>query len=72
MLQSAYSLMNLRLGLNPGNGRWLAELYCENLADKNAIIYTNTGNFDLRQTTNQPRTIGLRLNYRFGKETNAE
>jgi iron complex outermembrane receptor protein len=71
MLQPAYSIMNLRLGLNPDNGRWLAELYCENLADKNAIVYTNTGNFDLRQTTNQPRTIGLRLNYRFGKETNA-
>ncbi len=72
MLQPSYSIMNLRLGLNPDSGRWLAELYCENLADKNAIIYTNTGNFDLRQTTNQPRTIGLRLNYRFGKETNAE
>ncbi|HEY2808731.1 MAG TPA: TonB-dependent receptor [Steroidobacteraceae bacterium] len=72
MLQPAYTLMNLRIGLNPDNGRWLAELYCENLADKNAIIYTNTGNFDLRETTNQPRTIGLRLNYRFGKETNAE
>ena len=26
-----------------------------NLADKNAIIYTNTGNFDLRQTINEPR-----------------
>jgi iron complex outermembrane recepter protein len=72
MLQPAYTIMNLRLGLNPDNGRWLAELYCENLADKNAIVYTNTGNFDLRLTTNQPRTIGLRLNYRFGKETNAE
>ncbi len=71
MLQPAYNLMNLRVGLNPDNGRWLAELYCENLADKNAIVYTNTGNFDLRQTTNQPRTYGLRLNYRFGKETNA-
>jgi hypothetical protein len=29
------------------------------------IIYTNTGNFDLRQTTNEPRV-------RFGKETNSE
>ncbi len=33
----------------------------------NAIMYTNTGNFDLRQTTNEPRVYGLRVNYRFGK-----
>ncbi len=72
MLQPGYSLMALRIGLNPQGGRWLAELYCENLTDKNAIVYTNTGNFDLRETTTQPRTFGLRVNYRFGKETNAE
>ncbi len=72
ILQPGYAIMNVRFGLNPDNGRWLAELYCENLADKNAIVYSNTGNFDLRETTNQPRTYGLRLNYRFGKETNAE
>ncbi|MBS0379125.1 MAG: TonB-dependent receptor [Proteobacteria bacterium] len=72
MLQPGYSLMALRIGLNPQGGRWLAELYCENLTDKNAIVYTNTGNFDLRETTTQPRTFGLRVNYRFGKETNAD
>jgi iron complex outermembrane receptor protein len=69
MLQPEYSLMNLRFGMNPAVGRWLAELYVTNLTNKNAIIYTNTGNFDLRQTTNEPRTYGLRLNYRFGKPT---
>jgi len=31
-----------------------------------------TGNYDLRETTNEPRVYGLRLNYRFGKETNSE
>ena len=72
MLQPAYTLLNLRLGLNPPGGHWLAELYVTNLTDKNAIVYTNTGNFDLRQTTNEPRVYGLRLNYRFGKETNSE
>ncbi len=69
MLQPAYSLMNLRFGFMPAQGNWLAELYCTNLADKNAIVYTNTGNFDLRYTTNEPRVIGVRLSYRFGKET---
>ena len=70
--QPGYSLMNVRVGINPEGGRWLAELYVRNLTDKNAILYSNTANFDMRQTTNEPRVIGLRLNYRFGKETNSE
>ncbi|MFZ1906467.1 MAG: TonB-dependent receptor [Steroidobacteraceae bacterium] len=69
MLQPEYSIMNLRLGMNPVGGEWLAELYVTNLTDKNAIIYTNTGNFDLRQTTNEPRTFGVRVSYRFGKQS---
>jgi len=72
ILQPAYSILNLRLGLSPRGGHWLAELYITNLADKNAIVYSNTGNYDLRQTTNEPRVFGLRLNYRYGKETNSE
>ncbi len=72
ILQPGYTISNLRLGLNPDGGKWLAELYVTNLADTNAIIYSNTGNFDLRETTNEPRVFGLRLNYRFGKETNSE
>ena len=67
MLQPAYTLLNLRFGINPAEGNWLAEFYITNLTDKNAIIYTNTGNFDLRYTTNEPRVYGLRVNYRFGK-----
>jgi iron complex outermembrane receptor protein len=72
ILQPDYSILNLRLGLNPAGGHWLTEFYITNLTDKNAVIYSNTGNFDLRQTTNEPRVFGLRLNYRFGKETNSE
>lgn len=72
MLQPPYTLMNVRFGVNPGAGNWLLELYCTNLADKNAIIYTNTGNFDLRYTTNEPRVIGLRFSYRWGKGTVGE
>jgi iron complex outermembrane recepter protein len=67
VLQPAYTLMNVRVGLNPVNSRWLAEFYITNLTDKNAIVYSNTGNFDLRLTTNEPRVYGLRLSYRFGK-----
>ncbi|MDE2219644.1 MAG: TonB-dependent receptor [Gammaproteobacteria bacterium] len=72
ILQPAYTITNLRIGLNPDGGHWLAELYVRNLTDKNAIVYSNTGNFDLRESTNEPRVIGLRLNYRVGKEKNAE
>jgi iron complex outermembrane recepter protein len=68
ILQPSYSIMNVRMGLNPAEGeRWLIELYITNLTDKNAIIYSNTGNFDLRLTTNEPRVYGLRLSYRWGK-----
>jgi outer membrane receptor protein involved in Fe transport len=72
ILQPGYNIANLRFGLNPDGGRWLAELFVSNVADTNAIVYSNTFNFDLRETTNEPRVVGLRLNYRFGKQTNSE
>jgi len=72
ILQPSYILMNLRMGLNPEGGHWLTEFYISNLANKNAIVYSNTGNFDVRLTTTEPRVFGLRVNYRFGKETNAD
>jgi outer membrane receptor protein involved in Fe transport len=72
VLQPAYTLTNVRFGLNPAGNHWLVELYVTNLTNKNAIVYSNTGNFDLRLTTNEPRVYGVRVNYRFGKETNAE
>lgn len=65
VLQPQYSVGNLRLGLQPEDGRWLTELYVTNITNKNAIVYTNTGNFDLRQTMNEPRVLGLRLSYKF-------
>jgi len=66
VLQPGYSIMNLRLGLQQMRSHWLAEFYITNLANKNAVIYTNEGNFDLRQTRNEPRVFGLRLSYRWG------
>jgi iron complex outermembrane recepter protein len=72
ILQPSYTLMNVRLGFNPVNSDWLVELYVTNLADKNAIIYSNTGNFDVRLTTNEPRVYGLRVNYRWGAHTAGE
>jgi iron complex outermembrane receptor protein len=67
VLQPGYSVMNLRLGLKQTESHWMSELYITNLTNKNAVIYTNEGNFDLRQTRNEPRVFGLRLSYRWGK-----
>ena len=67
VLQPGYSVMNLRFGLHQVDAHWSAEIYVTNLLDKHAVIYTNEGNFDLRQTVNEPRVAGLRLSYRFGK-----
>ena len=68
VLQPGYSVMNLRFGLNQTAEHWMTELYISNLLNKNAVIYTNEGNFDLRQTVNEPRVFGVRLSYRFGKQ----
>jgi iron complex outermembrane receptor protein len=67
VLQPGYSVMNLRFGLNQTDERWMSELYITNLLNKNAVIYTNEGNFDLRQTVNEPRVFGVRVSYRWGK-----
>jgi outer membrane receptor protein involved in Fe transport len=67
VLQPGYSVMNLRFGLDQTAAHWMAELYVTNLANKNAVIYTNEGNFDLRYTRNEPRVFGVRLSYRWGK-----
>jgi len=72
VLQPGYSVMNLRFGLNQTEERWMSELYITNLLNKNAVIYTNEGNFDLRQTVNEPRVFGVRVSYRWGKSKGGE
>ena len=67
VLQPGYTVMNLRFGLAQTESQWLAELYITNLTNKNAVIYTNEGNYDLRYTRNEPRVFGLRFSYRWGK-----
>jgi hypothetical protein len=45
----------VRLGIQAPNDQWTAEAYITNLFDKDAVIFTNSGNYDHRQTTNEPR-----------------
>ena len=66
VLQPGYSIMNLRFGVSQADAHWLGEFYITNVANKNAVVYTNEGNFDLRQTVNEPRVFGVRVSYRFG------
>jgi iron complex outermembrane recepter protein len=66
-LQPAYDISNFRFGIQSPNDHWTGEAYISNLLNKDAVIFTNTGNYDHRETTNEPRVFGLRLRYRWGK-----
>jgi hypothetical protein len=67
-LQPAYEISNLRFGIEAPDEQWSAEAYFANLFDRNAVIFTNTGNYDHRETTNEPCVFGIRLSYGFGKK----
>jgi iron complex outermembrane recepter protein len=63
-----YDLVNSRLGVEAGN--WSAMLFVDNLTDKKALL-SDTGALSAnvpifnRVATNQPRTVGIDLNYKF-------
>lgn len=65
----SHDIVNLRLGVvgHP----WATYLFVNNLADKRAALGTDTTAFSwlvpslVRVSTNQPRTIGIDVNYRF-------
>jgi iron complex outermembrane recepter protein len=65
----SYNLMSLRFGLSAD--RWSTSLFVDNLTDKVAEISANNTSFQfnipglIRYSTNQPRTFGARLNYKF-------
>lgn len=61
VLQPAYNISNVRFGVE--RSRWALEAYISNLWNTNAVIYVNTGNYDNRQTTNEPRVFGLHASY---------
>jgi iron complex outermembrane recepter protein len=64
-----YTLANARLSLS--RNRWSAALFVNNLTNKVAAISANNTSFQynipslVRYSTNQPRTYGTELNYRF-------
>ena len=51
--------------LGVGNGAWLVQAYGENLTDTQGELYANYTQWYKAITVSRPRTIGLRLTYKF-------
>ena len=51
--------------LGIGKGAWDAQLYGTNLTDVHAILYSSYAEYVKANTVNVPRTIGVRMSYRF-------
>jgi hypothetical protein len=56
-------MINLSAGLEKDN--WLAEVYVRNLTSEEGAIVQTAGKFTPEATINRPRTLCLRLSYRF-------
>ena len=65
-IQPSYALGSVRFGVDEAHGHWGVEGYVSNITNKHAVIFINTYLYDGRETTNAPRSIGMRLKYRFG------
>jgi iron complex outermembrane receptor protein len=65
----SYSIANARVSLAHGN--WSANLFIDNLTNKVALETANNTSFQfnipqlVRYSTNQPRTFGTQVNYKF-------
>jgi len=65
----SYSIANARVNLAHGN--WSANLFVDNLTDKVALMTANNTSFQfnipqlVRYSTNQPRTFGTQVNFKF-------
>jgi iron complex outermembrane receptor protein len=61
---SAFTTYDGSLGV--GRDGWLVQVYGENLTDTRAGLYANYAQWYKAITVSRPRTIGLRLSYKFG------
>jgi len=60
----AFTTYDAALGV--GKDAWLVQVYAENLTDTRAELYANYAQWYKAIRVSRPRTIGLRLSYRFG------
>ena len=61
--QKSYATADFSTGFSLD--RWRAELFAENVTDKRAQLFINNQDDIPRITTNRPRTIGLRLAFKY-------
>ena len=65
----SYNIANARVNL--AHGDWSANLFVDNLTNKVALTTANNTSFQFnipqvaRFSTNQPRTVGMQINYKF-------
>ena len=60
----AFTTYDAALGV--GKDAWLVQAYAENLTDTRAELYANYAQWYKAIRVSRPRTIGLRLSYKFG------
>jgi iron complex outermembrane recepter protein len=60
----AFTTYDAALGV--GKDTWLVQVYAENLTDTRAELYANYAQWYKAIRVSRPRTIGLRLSYKFG------
>jgi outer membrane receptor protein involved in Fe transport/tetratricopeptide (TPR) repeat protein len=69
MLQPAYNLVNLRMGIGDPAGAWRTEAYVTNAANKRAAVYVDTKGYNYYpgystpELETPPRIIGVHLSY---------
>ena len=59
----SYGLVDASVGI--AKDQWTAQLFGENLADRNVSLFTSTSQFVVTQTPNRPRVLGLTIGYKF-------
>ena len=60
----SYSLMNLRTGMEFGGGV-SGEIFINNANDTRPVLGLYNDFSEFRQTSSQPRVIGLRIRYKY-------
>jgi len=57
--------INIDAAIGVSKDSWNAQLYAENVADKNTSLFTNADQYIVAQTPMHPRVIGLKFGYGF-------
>jgi iron complex outermembrane receptor protein len=59
-----WASIDAAVGISKDN--WTVQAFGQNLADRNASLYTNAAQFILTETPMRPRVAGVKFNYKFG------